>query len=122
LFARGGFDELREPMLQELKATVLTLDNSIDTFEEWEQRFTDATDGITDAGYIAALQRTIGSRADCLILVGGGTFGLGVLSEYIHNHPVTSEHCYTFLAMASKYRALYQDAVQHLTGKRMKRA
>lgn len=121
LFARGGYEELRESMLQALKETVLTLDNSIDTFEEWEQRFTDATDGTTDAGYIAALQRTIGSRADCLILVGGGTFGLGVLSEYIHNHPDTSEHCYHFLAMASKYRALYRDAVQHLTGKTMKR-
>ena len=119
MFSRGGYSELREPILQALKETLLSLDNSINTFEEWEESFNESTGGVTDPGYIAALQRTIGSRADCLILAGGGTFGLGALSEYVHHHPDTSEHCYQFLAMASKYRTLYQDAMQQLTRKKV---
>ena len=118
MFSRGGYSELREPILQALKETVLSLDDSFDTFEEWEESFNESTGGITDAGYIAALQRTIGSRADCLILAGGGTFGLGALSEYVHHHPDTSEHCYQFLAMETKYQTLYQDALRQLTGKK----
>ena len=85
------------------------------TFKEWEDSFLQVTGNITDGGYIAALQRTIGSQADCLILVGGGTFRLGAISEYVHSHLKVSDHCYKFLAMAAGYRSLYKQAVKNLT-------
>jgi len=114
MFARLGYDKMPE-MLQALKDTVTTLTENVFSFDEWEDSFTKVTGNITDRGYIAALQRTIGSRADCLILAGGGTFGLGAISEYVHYHPQPKEHCYKFLAMAPGYRHLYKVAVTNLT-------
>jgi hypothetical protein len=53
------------------------------SFEEWEQAFVQAAGGVTDRGYIAALQRTIASRAKCLVLMGGGNFQYLALLEYL---------------------------------------
>lgn len=63
------------------------------TFEEWEESFTQATGGIENSGYIAALQRTLASRAKCLILVGGGTFQDLALKDYLRNNPRRENHC-----------------------------
>ena len=39
------------------------------SFERWEEEsFIKATDGVTNVG---VLQRTVASRADCLVLMGG---------------------------------------------------
>ena len=114
MFPRIGYNKMQE-MLQALKDTVTTLGDNLLSFEEWEDSFARVTGNITDGGYIAALQRTIGSRADCLILAGGGTFGLGAISEYVHYHPKPKDHCYKFLAMAAGYQHLYKVAVKNLT-------
>lgn len=53
---------------------------------EWEDSFIQAAGGITDTGYIAALQRTIASRADCLALMGGGSFQSLAVIDYIKYH------------------------------------
>ena len=63
------------------------------TFEEWEESFTQATDGKENSGYIAALQRTLASRAECLVLVGGGTFQDLALKDYLRNHPKREDQC-----------------------------
>ena len=44
------------------------------TFGDWEKNFLTIPGLLKDRGYIAALQRTIASKADCLILMGGGHF------------------------------------------------
>ena len=54
--------------------------------EEWEESFVTATGGVKDAAYLAALQRTLASRADCLILVGGGNFQSLALADYLDYH------------------------------------
>ena len=54
---------------------------------------TTITHGITDHGYVAALQRTIASRADCLVLVGGGNFLKLALGHYLNFHPIPSSWC-----------------------------
>lgn len=118
MFPRIGYSEGKSIMLEALKNTVVSLTENSLTFKEWEDSFTQVTGTITDGGYIAALQRTIGSRADCLVLVGGGTFGLGAISEYLHSHPKVSDHCYKFLAMAPGYRTLYKEAVKNLTSEK----
>ena len=42
--------------------------------KEWENTFTKATNGISDNGYIASLQKEIVSHASSLVLAGGGSF------------------------------------------------
>ena len=79
---------------QAVKDTVVALYKNKLTFEEWEESFSKATGGIQDGGYIAALQRTIASQADCLILMGGGNFQRLALQEYLHNHPDKSKQCF----------------------------
>ena len=57
------------------------------------------TNGITDRGYMAALQRTIASRADCLVLVGGGNFLKLALGDYLNFHPNPSSWCIRTVCM-----------------------
>ena len=63
------------------------------TIKEWEESFNQRTGGIENPAYIAALQRTLASRADCLILVGGGNFQSIALRDYIKNHPDKKSQC-----------------------------
>lgn len=63
------------------------------SFEEWEGTFVEAAGGVTNEGYIAALQHTIASRADCLVLMGGGSFQQSVLQEYLHIHKESKKVC-----------------------------
>ena len=48
-----------------------TIYNNRLTMWKWEQSFIQATNGITDSGYIAAMQRTIVQNGQCLVLFGG---------------------------------------------------
>ena len=48
-----------------------TIYNNSLTMWKWEQSFIQATNGITDTGYIAAMQRTIVENGQCLVLFGG---------------------------------------------------
>ena len=63
------------------------------TFEEWEESFTKAARGVEHSGYIAALQRTLASRAKCLVLVGGGSFQTLALNDYFRIHPNKEDQC-----------------------------
>ena len=53
---------------------------------DWENSFVTATRGKTDGGYIAALQRLLASRADCMILLGGGDFQAFAVTDYLDFH------------------------------------
>lgn len=72
------------------------------SFEEWEQTFVHAAGGVTDRGYIAALQRTIASRAKCLVLMGGGNFQDLALLEYLRTHEVERERCVHLVCIHNK--------------------
>ena len=56
------------------------------SMREWEDSFTEATGGIEDSSYIAALQRTLASKAECLVLVGGGMFQELTMRKYMESH------------------------------------
>lgn len=62
-------------------------------FSEWERSFITAAGGVTNKGYIAALQRTIASQAECLVLLGGGNFQNLALNEYLHLHQEKHKRC-----------------------------
>lgn len=75
------------------KQAMQTLLRNQISFEKWEGTFVQATGGETDRGYIAALQRTIASRARCLVLMGGGNFQDLALQEYLRIHEDREKRC-----------------------------
>ena len=72
------------------------------TFEQWEKSFSRVTGNLTDAGYIAALQRTVASRASCLVVLGGGSFHELVIRSYLER---TAPHkrCIRVFCLAKKF-------------------
>lgn len=63
------------------------------TMSSWEQSFIEATSGIAERGYIAMLQRSIATHADCLILMGGGSFQQVAAYQYMKHHQGQSKPC-----------------------------
>lgn len=107
------YSGLQLPLLEAVKRTVCALYNYRWTFEDWEDSFDQVLSGkrMGQRGYVAALQRTIASRADCLVLLGGGSFGLVAIHEYARKHPHHSKQCVHFLGMPSWYRKIYEKAL-----------
>ena len=67
------------------------------TIPEYERSFVTATNGISDNGYIAAIQRTIVENSNCLVLFGGNSnFQRSILINYVDNHksPCVVKVCY----------------------------
>lgn len=75
------------------------------SFKEWEDSFAQITNGEENGAYIAALQRTLASRAKCLILVGGGTFQKMSFVDYILNHPNKEDQCVNVICSLRSYIA-----------------
>ena len=57
------------------------------SFEQWEQSFIETLGGVTDRGYVAALQRVLAtsSKTACLVLMGGGRFQELSLEDYLYH-------------------------------------
>ena len=70
--------------------------------EQWENGFVEAAGGETHPGYIAALQGLLASRADCLVLVGGGNFQALAVNDYLKYHKSVST-CVHFICCMSHY-------------------
>lgn len=80
-----------EKVLAKVKNIVLQLyDQKLD-FDLWEESYVTATGGSTDRSYIAALQNLAVSRADCMLLIGGGHFQALALQKY--NERALSQKC-----------------------------
>ena len=61
--------------------------NGTMTMTEWEQSFVSVTNGITDSGYIAAMQSEILKNSKCLIMFGGiSNFQGNILYAYKQKH------------------------------------
>ncbi len=102
----------RRKALKEVRRTVLVLFQGNMTFDDWEDSFPLAADGIQDRGYIAALQRTVASRADCLVLVGGGQFLKLALHMYLRTHPLPSKRCIHFVCIGGRFRREYEKILK----------
>lgn len=72
-------------------------------FDRWEKSFVKTANGVTNQGYIAALQRVIASRADCLVLVGGGVFQELALRDYLRLHTSKAKRCVYFVCAENEY-------------------
>ena len=80
---------------------VSTLYNGEWDLREWEDSFTQATGGVEDSSYIAALQRTLASKSECLILVGGGMYQELTMKKYMETHD-KADWCIHFLCIKDK--------------------
>lgn len=80
-------EEYYNKLLSEVKNLVDQLYDGKLTFNKWEESYLNASRGITDRGYIATLQSQLASRADCLVLMGGGNFQQLALQRYLSGHP-----------------------------------
>ena len=70
-----------------LNNAIHMLYGNMTTLQEYEKSFVAVTNGIEDAGYIAALQSTIVENSRCLILFGGNSnFQRNLLTNYLHIH------------------------------------
>ena len=98
-------------LIKTVKRTVCALSNHKWTFDEWEKSFVQATGGIDYPSYIAALQRTVASRADCLVLFGGGKFQKLALHNYIQSHPDRSQWCIHLVCTNNEYG--FNDIINH---------
>ena len=80
------FDTVREIIN---KLINVTYNNSWNQ-TEWENTFIKATNGISDSGYIASVQKEIASHANILIAAGGGSFQSSMLLQ--HKSQTTQKH------------------------------
>ena len=76
--------------------------------------FTNATKRIENSGYIAALQRTLASQAECLVLAGGGNFQELAMRDYMRNHPNKRNWCIHAVCAIDEER-LISEIKQSLT-------
>ena len=73
--------------------------NGTITMREWEQSFVNITNGITDSGYIAAMQSTILKNSKCIIMFGGmsnfqGSILYGYKQKHLNGNACIYEVCY----------------------------
>ena len=101
----GAAIQFKSEILQSIRNTLTSLYDNRWTFTEWEDSFLQASRGIADRGYIAAIQRGVASSAKCLVLFGGGRFQFVALNEYIHNHPEESDQCISQVYVADRFKA-----------------
>ena len=99
-FSISGIDHKRGEQMQSTFMKALSdFIGSQWKFGEWDNSFNQVTGGIEDAGYIATLQKSIASTADCLVFLtkGDSAFQNLVKQEYTEYHPTVSEQCIHYL-------------------------
>ena len=85
---------------------VKNLYRNVWTFDDWENSFKKMPSLPNERGYIAALQGTIASKADCLILMGGGHFQVWAVHDYLASHPNKRTRCIEYVCMAPVFKRL----------------
>lgn len=96
-------------LTQQVNSTLSFLFQNKWTFSEWEESFTQEASIPNNRGYIAAFQRTLASRADCLVLVGGGYFQELALNDYKRNHRDKSTWCIHIICAVRSERLKHKN-------------
>ncbi len=103
-------------VIDRVKGFVHTLYDGKWNFSDWESSFTKAAEHANNPGYIASLQRTIASQADCLILMGGGDFQRLAMIDYLENHSKPTQLCLYLLCFSKSYEQQFTNVVQEAYG------
>ena len=98
-------------ILNQTKHLVEQMYSNFWTFEDWETSFLTIPKLPIDRGYIATLQSTIASKADCLILMGGGHFQQMTLQNYLQFHPLPEEQCVKYVCVARSFQKNFRTLV-----------
>ena len=72
------------------------------SFKSWEQSFEKVAYS-KEAAYIANLQRTLASKAECFIMAGGGSFQVQAKELYIKEHPDPDKQCIHTVCIMQPY-------------------
>ena len=99
-----------EALTKFVEASFSHIINKTMSLTDWETTFVTATGGIVERGYIAMLQRDIASHADCLILMGGGSFQEVAGFHYIAN--MNRRHktpCIHTICVSENFKKLFQQ-------------
>ena len=107
LASQGG--DTMESITSLAKDTIKHIYNGRFTLKTWEETFVEASGGITEMGYIAMLQRNIATEADCLILMGGGSFQQVAAYQYLKNHPEPSSRCLHTVCVTQNFDKSFAD-------------
>ena len=91
----------RKDLTAKVNSRIASLFKSGWNLKDWEKSFVKATGGLENKGYIAALQRTLASRAECLVMIGGGSFQDLAMKDYIRNHPRKEDQCIHSVCMTN---------------------
>ena len=81
------------------------------TFKDWEESFTTIPGVVGERVYIGALQRSLASRGDCVIFMGGGHFQHMILEAYLKLHPDRSTQCIKLVCMAPPFLRLFSRII-----------
>lgn len=105
-YGQNSLDSINKTMHDALGSIYNGQFNSI---KEWEDSFIEAADGITERGYISLIQRSIATEADCLILMGGGSYQQVAVQQYIMNHPEPSTQCIHTVCVHDSFQRLLPE-------------
>ena len=81
------------------------------TYNEWKESFQTIPGIIRDKGYIATVQRSIASKGNCLILMGGGHFQHTALKGYLKLHPNPKDQCIKFVCVAPTFQRMFSSVL-----------
>ncbi len=98
-------------MVQQTMGELLHTNLSMDQLDDL---YVDVTEGKDDPGYIAAIQRVIASRADCLVILGGGNFIKLALEQYLRSHPSHAGRCVHYVCVNKRFRVEYRKLMKHI--------
>ena len=110
-FGTHSFHTIDDSTIQLSRRTLRTLYDDKWTLREWEESFAQVTGGETSGPYIAALQRILASRADCLILMGGGSFQAMAIQDYMVYHQ-NSEKCIHLVCVMTERNIEVQKTIK----------
>lgn len=88
------------------------------TLTSWEDTFIEASGGITEMGYIAMLQRNIATEADCLILMGGGSFQQVAAYQYLKKHTEPLRRCLHLVCVTQSFDNSFTNLESQIAQKR----
>ena len=89
------------------------------TFEEWEQSFIEASGGVVNSGYVGALQRILASRAECLVIMGGGNYQALAVQDYLDYHQQRNETCIHLVCTMAERNTLVQRTIERYSKQKM---
>ena len=116
IFNTSGTDtyiHLPESVKELSTKTLMALYNNTWSLKEWSDSFSQVVSRTGDKSYRAALEKTLASRADCLIVMGGGSFQAQAVQEYLDYHRSSGKKCVSLVCVMTESNTEVQKTLRH---------